>query len=59
VRSDNSSNWFTMIHVWNYDLAQGPMLYCFYYNGDNNTFNQCYVDSPFAYHRRVLRYQAR
>lgn len=46
VRSDDSSNWFTMIHVWNYDPVQGPMQYCFYCNGDNNTFNQCYADSP-------------
>ncbi|MGO9323659.1 MAG: hypothetical protein ACLP07_03790 [Terracidiphilus sp.] len=46
VRSDDSSNWFTTIHVWNYDVAQGPMLYCFYCNGDNNTFAQCYADSP-------------
>ena len=46
LRSDDSSNWFTMIHVWNYDVVQGPMLYCFYCNGDNNTFNQCYADSP-------------
>lgn len=46
VRSDDSSNWFTMIHVWNDDPVQGPMLYCFYCNGDNNTFNQCYADSP-------------
>ncbi len=46
LRSDGASNWFTMIHVWNYDVAQGPMLYNFYCNGDNNTFNQCYADSP-------------
>jgi hypothetical protein len=46
VRSDDGSNWFTMIHVWNYDPVQGPMLYCFYCNGSNNTFNQCYADSP-------------
>lgn len=46
VRSDNSSNWFTLIHVWNYDPVQGPMLHCFYWNGSNNTFNQCYADSP-------------
>ena len=46
VRSDDSSNWFTMIHVWNYDVGQGPMLYNFYCNGANNTFNQCYADSP-------------
>ena len=46
VRSDDSSNWFTMIHVWNYDPVQGPMGYCFYCNGSSNTFNQCYADSP-------------
>lgn len=46
VRSDDSSNWFTLIHVWNYDVNQGPMQYCFYCNGSNNTFNQCYADSP-------------
>jgi len=46
VRSDKGSNWFTLVHVWNQDSTQGPMLYCFYCNGDNNTFNQCYADSP-------------
>lgn len=46
LRSDRSSNWFTMIHVWNNDPTQGPMKYCFYCNGGNNTFNQCYADSP-------------
>jgi hypothetical protein len=46
VRSDSSSNWFTMIHVWNWVEKQGPMPYCFYCNGQNNTFNQCYADSP-------------
>jgi hypothetical protein len=46
LRSDSSSNWFTMIHVWNYDPVQGPMLYNFYCNGEVNTFNQCYADSP-------------
>jgi len=46
LRSDGSSNWFNMIHVWNYDNTQGPMKYCFYCNGGNNTFNQCYADSP-------------
>ncbi|MDR3678142.1 MAG: hypothetical protein P4N24_21855 [Acidobacteriota bacterium] len=46
LRSDASSNWFTMIHVWNSDDTQGPMKYCFYCNGGNNTFNQCYADSP-------------
>jgi hypothetical protein len=46
VRSDSSSNWFNLIHVWNFDEQQGPMLINFYCNGDNNTFNQCYADSP-------------
>ncbi len=46
LRSDGSSNRFTMIHVWNADPTQGPMNYCFYCNGGNNTFNQCYADSP-------------
>ncbi|HUW93868.1 MAG TPA: hypothetical protein VMV74_11940 [Bacteroidales bacterium] len=45
VRSDLWSNWFTLVHVWN-SSAQGPMYYCFYCNGDNNTYNQCYADSP-------------
>lgn len=46
LRSDDDSNWFTTIHVWNYDPVQGPMPYCFYCNGGNNTFSQCYADSP-------------
>jgi hypothetical protein len=46
LRSDGSSNWFNMIHVWNYEKTQGPMKYCFYCNGGNNSFNQCYADSP-------------
>ena len=46
VRSDCGSNWFTMVHVWNVDPKQGPLNYCFYCNGSNNTFNQCYADSP-------------
>jgi hypothetical protein len=46
VRSDGASNWFTMIHVWNAEANQGPMLYNFYCNGEHNTFDQCYADSP-------------
>jgi hypothetical protein len=46
VRSDGGSNWFNMVHVWNWEPKQGPMNYCFYCNGSNNTFNQCYGDSP-------------
>jgi hypothetical protein len=46
IRSDASSNWFSQIHVWNWVPAQGPMKYCFYCNGGNNAFSQCYADSP-------------
>jgi hypothetical protein len=46
LRSDCYSNWFNLIHVWNRESEQGPMLINFYCNGDNNTFNQCYADSP-------------
>jgi hypothetical protein len=46
LRSDSSSNWFNLIHVWNFDEHQGPMFINFYCNGANNTFNQCYADSP-------------
>lgn len=46
LRSDSSSNWFTMVHAWNWEPSQGPSLYNFYCNGTNNTFNQCYADSP-------------
>jgi hypothetical protein len=45
VRSDLWNNWFTLIHVWNHDIPQGPMYYCFYCNGENNTYNQCYADT--------------
>lgn len=46
VRSDSGSNWFSQVHVWNWVPTQGPMKYCFYCNGTNNTFLQCYADSP-------------
>ena len=46
VRSDAGSNWFSQIHVWNWVPTQGPMKYCFHCNGANNTFSQCYADSP-------------
>ena len=46
VRSDASSNDFELVHVWNYDPDQGPMLHCFYCNGQGDTYTQCYADSP-------------
>ncbi len=46
VRSDSWSNCFHLVHVWNYDPEQGPMNYCFYCNGHNDTYSQCYADSP-------------
>lgn len=46
VRSDAGSNWFSQIHVWNWEPTQGPMKYCFYCNGSSNAFSQCYADSP-------------
>jgi len=46
VRSDASSNWFNQVHVWNWVPSQGPQKYCFHCNGGNNTFSQCYADSP-------------
>lgn len=46
VRSDAGSNWFSLVHVWNWEPTQGPMKYCFHCNGGNNTFSQCYADSP-------------
>jgi len=46
VRSDGGANWFSTVHVWNHEPAQGPMIYCFYCNGELNTFSQCYADSP-------------
>ena len=35
-----------MVHVWNFDPDQGPMLYCFYCNGHGDTYTQCYAASP-------------
>ncbi len=46
VRSDAGSNWFNQVHVWNWEVSQGPMKYCFHCNGGNNCFSQCYADSP-------------
>jgi len=46
VRSDAGSNWFSQVHVWNWESLQGPMKYCFHCNGGNNSFSQCYADSP-------------
>jgi hypothetical protein len=46
LRSDGGANRFTMVHVWNYDPEQGPLKYCFYCNGEINTFHECHADSP-------------
>ena len=46
LRSDSSSNDFHQVHVWNVP-AQGPLKYCFDCNGWNDSYNQCYADSPF------------
>ena len=46
VRSDAGSNWFNQVHVWNWEVTQGPMKYCFHCNGGSNCFSQCYADSP-------------
>lgn len=46
VRSDAGSNWFSQVHVWNWQPSQGAMKYCFHCNGGHNSFSQCYADSP-------------
>jgi hypothetical protein len=46
VRSDSSSNDFHQVHVWNFP-GNGPLKYCFYCNGWNDSYQQCYADSPF------------
>lgn len=46
LRSDSSSNDFHQVHVWNVP-AQGPLKSCFYCGGWNDSYNQCYADSPF------------
>lgn len=46
IRSDASSNWFSQIHVWNWEPTQGPLKICYYCNGTLNCFSQCYADSP-------------
>lgn len=46
MRSDSSSNDFHQVHVWNVP-AQGPLIQCFHCNGWNDSYNQCYADSPF------------
>ncbi|MHB9133880.1 MAG: hypothetical protein ACYDBB_22670 [Armatimonadota bacterium] len=45
LRSDSSSNDFHQVHVWNFP-GNGPLKYCFYCNGWNDSYNQCYADSP-------------
>ena len=45
IASLAGSNWFNQVHVWNW-VNHGPMKYCFVCAGGNNSFNQCYADSP-------------
>jgi hypothetical protein len=45
VRSDSSSNDFQQIHAWNYD-QNCRLAICFACNGWNDSWNQCYADSP-------------
>jgi hypothetical protein len=45
VRSDSSSNDFHQVHVWNFP-GNGPLRNCFVCNGWNDSWNQCYADSP-------------
>jgi hypothetical protein len=45
LRSDSSSNDFQQIHVWNFK-DNGPLRWCFYCNGWNDSYSQCYADSP-------------
>jgi len=46
LRSDSSSNDIQLVHVWNFP-GNGPLKYCFYCNGWNDSYHQCYADSPF------------
>lgn len=45
VRSDSSSNDFHQVHVWSYD-ENARLKTCFHCNGWNDSWNQCYADSP-------------
>ncbi|OPZ80483.1 MAG: hypothetical protein BWY76_03343 [bacterium ADurb.Bin429] len=45
LRSDSSSNDFQQVHVWNFK-SNGDLKVCFACNGWNDTYNQCYADSP-------------
>jgi hypothetical protein len=45
VRSDSSSNDISQAHVWNYN-TNCRLRTCFYCNGWNDSWNQCYADSP-------------
>jgi len=45
VQSESSSNDFHQIHVWNYD-QNCKLRTCFECNGWNDSYSQCYADSP-------------
>jgi len=44
-RSDSSSNDFQQVHVWNHK-DNCPLVTCFHCNGWNDSYVQCYADSP-------------
>ncbi len=45
LRSDSSSNDFQQVHVWNYQ-ENCRLATCFHCNGWNDSYCQCYADSP-------------
>jgi hypothetical protein len=45
VWNSASSNNFHMVHVWNYD-TNVLLKTCFYDEGNNNSYVQCYADGP-------------
>lgn len=45
LRSDSYSNDFHLVHVWNHQ-DNCPLVTCFYCNGWNDSYSQCYADSP-------------
>ena len=46
VWSQSGSNDFSQVHVWNH-TENGPLQNCFVCRSWNDSWNQCYADSPF------------